>query len=290
MPVEHRRRGFWDRVQHCDPRILYLLFALLMVGLQFRTIAVPIAVPEYVRALYEHIDTLPGDRIVILDSSMDAGWYAEARGTVESVVRHIFERNIPLALYTNTRYYQGQRIGPEIVEELARELGKEYGRDYCFWAAVVPVGGAELQGLARDIHAQVRTDVNGTPLDQIPMMRNVRTIHDVALVYSVIYGWEDMPWIGFVQSVYGTPYAVGTSAISSSTAFPFLDSGQMIGLLPGASGAASYEQLLQAPGTGTRIVAIQSFAVLFVILTIGLGNLAMGLSRIENRRAERRGA
>jgi hypothetical protein len=168
-------------------------------------------------------------------------------------------------------------------------MGKTYGEDYCVWGAVVLARGATLQAMARDIQGQVKVDMYGTPLGDLPMMKNVKDIDDVGLVYSVCYGWEGIQWIGFVQSVYGTPYAVGTSAISSSTTYPYLDSKQMVGMLPGASGASSYERLLENPGSGSRIVAVQSLATLYVVLAILLGNIAMGLAKLQRRRLAAKG-
>lgn len=276
--------GFWDRVQHCSPRVLYLLFAVMMVALEFHTVRFPIPVPSYVNKLYQAIETLPPGKIVILDSSMDAGWYPEARGAFEVIVRHLFKRGIPFAVFTNTSFFEGQRLGPQIVEDVAREMGKEYGRDYCIWGAIVLAQGAGLQSLAKDIHGQVKVDASGRPLATLPMMQKVKDIQDIGLIFSVCYSWESVQWLGFIRSVYGTPYAVGTSAISSSTAYPYLDSGQITGMIPGAAGAASYERLLKSPGSATRIAAVQSFAVLYVVAAIALGNLAMALAALKTRR------
>jgi hypothetical protein len=279
------KRGFWDRVQQGDPRLLYALFAVLMVVLEFHTARFPIPVPPYVNRLYQTIENLQPGKIVILDSSMDAGWYPEARGAFEVIVRHLFKRGLPFAVFTNTSFFEGQRLGPQIVESVAREMGKEYGRDYCIWGAIVLAQGAGLQSLAKDIPGQVKVDAFGRPLSEIPMMRNVKDIQDVGLIFSVCYSWESVQWLGFVRSVYGTPYAVGTSAISSSTAYPYLDSGQIVGMIPGAAGAASYERLLKTPGSATRIAAVQSFAVLYVLGAIALGNAAMALAALQKRRS-----
>lgn len=280
------RRGFWDRVQGCDPRILYVLFAALLIVLQFRTVSIPAPVPQSIRGLYELIEKLPPDKIVMIDCSADVGWLAEARPTLEVVIRHLFRRKIPFAICSNTTHYQGQRIGAEITDRIAAEMKKEYGKDYCYWQAVdlLAGGGAVLQALARDIPGTVVKDINGTPLADVPMMRGVRDIRDVALVYRVAYTWEVIPWIGFVQSVYGTPFAVGLASISSSSAYPYLDSGQMCGVVSGAAGSAAYERLLGTRGTGTRLAAIQSFATLYVVLAIILGNAAMLAARAARKR------
>jgi hypothetical protein len=274
--------NFWDRVQRCDPRILYLLFALLMVLLQFWTVSIPAPVPAAVSKLYERIENLPADKIVLIDSSMDAGWIAEAEPATEVIVRHLFMKKIRFALFTNTTFSQGQRFGKDIAGRIAKELGKEYGKDYCIWQAVALQGagaGATIQALAKDIRRTVVADINGTPLADVPMMKDVTDISGISLIYRVAYDWEYISWIGFVQAVYGTPYAVGTASISSSSAYPFVDSGQMCGMVSGAAGAAAYERLLKITGTGTRRAAIQSFATLYVVLAIVLGNIAMLAAR-----------
>lgn len=288
------KRGFWDRAQGCDPRVLYVLFALMMVALQFKTVSIPAPEPKGAKALFNIIEKLPADKIVIIDSSTDVGWLAEAKPAMEAVVRHLLRRKIPFVICSNTIFSQGQGIAIEITDRLVKELNdqgekREYGKDYCYWQAINlhAGGGVMVQALAKDIPGTVDKDSNGTPIRNVPMMKNIRDIHDVSLIYRVCYQWEDMPWIGFVQAVYGTPFAVGVSSISSSSAYPYLDSGQMCGVLAGAAGAAGYESLLKFKGGGTRIVARQSFATLYVVLAVIMGNLAMLAARIEKKRRER---
>ena len=74
-------RGFWDRVQNCDPRLLYVIFAVMIAALQFKTISIPAPIPKAVQGLYDLIETLPPDKIVIIDSSADVGWLAGSDGT-----------------------------------------------------------------------------------------------------------------------------------------------------------------------------------------------------------------
>ena len=280
--AQAEQRSFWDRVQSCDPRILYMLFALLMVALQFWTVSIPAPVPAAVSRLFERVENLPPGKIVMIDCSIDSGWIAEAEPAMEVIVRHLFRKNIRFALFTNTTFSQGQRFGKDIAGRVAREMGKEYGKDYCIWQAVVLQGagaGATIQALAKDIRRTVIADINGTPLADVPMMKDVADISGISMIYRVAYDWEYISWIGFVQAVYGTPYAVGTASISSSSAYPFVDSGQICGLVSGAAGAAAYERLLKTSGSGTRRAAIQSFATLYVVLAIVLGNIAMLAAR-----------
>lgn len=279
-----RSSRFWQRVLYVDPRILYLVFFLLLVGLEFRAVPIPVPVPETVQQLYDRIELLDGEKLVIVDCSLDSGYIAEGQGQYEAVVEHLFRRGIPFAVCLNTMFSEGPRyataLTDRVLERVEAETGpREYGVDYCIWQAVTPANGATLAALAKNIPDTIKRDVNGTPISDLPMMEGVQDIHDVDLVYRVSYTWDAIFWIGFVQSVYGTPFAVGTSAISSSGAYPFVDSEQICGLIAGASGAAAYERLLEAPGKGTQTVSVQSLSVIYVILAILLGNLAMFMAR-----------
>jgi len=280
--------GFWQKVQSCDPRVLYVIFFIILVVFEFIAPRIPTPVPDSVQALYDYIESLDGEKIVIVDCSLDSGFIAEGRGQYEVVIRHLFRKGIPVAISTNTMFNEGQKFATLYTEPIAEEMGKKYGIDYCIWSAWTPFQGAKIASLAKNIPGTVSTDINKTPLAEIPMMKDVADIYDVALIYRVAYTWDIIPWIGFVQAVYGTPFAVGTASISSSGAYPFVDSGQLFGLLPGAAGAAAYEQLLDSPGVGTRTTIVQSLSTLYVILAIFLGNVAMIGARIAGRRRRTR--
>jgi hypothetical protein len=57
-------------------------------------------------------------------------------------------------------------------------------------------------------------------------------------------------------------------------AYPYLDSGQLVGMLTGMRGAAEYEQLLGYQDVGSWAMAGQSFAHAFILVLIVLGNVA----------------
>jgi hypothetical protein len=61
--------------------------------------------------------------------------------------------------------------------------------------------------------------------------------------------------------------------------YPFLDSGQMQGMLVGAKGAAELEILVDRPAKASRIMNVQSWAHLLIILLIVIGNLGYIFTR-----------
>ena len=61
--------------------------------------------------------------------------------------------------------------------------------------------------------------------------------------------------------------------------FPFIQSGQMVGVLGGLSGAAEYESILKRPGKATAGMSAQSMAHLIIVVFIIFGNIVYFFSR-----------
>jgi hypothetical protein len=281
----NRHSAFWQRVLYCDPRWLYALFACLVVVCEFWRPRMPVPIPPAARKLYDVVEELPRNKLVIIDCELASSIRAECEGQFVAFIRHLFMRNIPFAIMMWTTQPEGIKFGTDLSMKLAQEYGKEYGRDFVIWNPITPppAGGAMLQAFARDIPGMIQNDIFGADLTQVPVMRGIRTIADISLIFKVSYVWNraEVPWIGFIQSVYGTPYAAGCVAIQSSDAYPYVDAGQICGLLAGAAGAAAYEHLVASPGIGAETVSVQSFAALFVFVAILCGNVAMLMLRVS---------
>ena len=71
------------------------------------------------------------------------------------------------------------------------------------------------------------------------------------------------------------------TGVMAPEAYPFLDSGQLVGMLTGMRGAAEYEILLHSPGFGVTAMAGQSAAHLFILALIALGNLPILVAAIR---------
>jgi uncharacterized membrane protein YdjX (TVP38/TMEM64 family) len=73
----------------------------------------------------------------------------------------------------------------------------------------------------------------------------------------------------------------GVTAVSAPEFYPYLQSGQLLGLLGGMAGAAEYEKLRNEKGTATRGMDAQSLAHVFVAVCILLGNWVQWRKRKE---------
>jgi hypothetical protein len=75
-----------------------------------------------------------------------------------------------------------------------------------------------------------------------------------------------------VQGRFHLPMVAGVTAVSAPEFYPYLQSGQLVGLLGGMAGAAEYEKIRGEKGTATRGMDAQSMAHVFVALCILAGN------------------
>jgi len=294
-PDSGRKKSLFERLQHCDPRYLYIFFFIIVFSfillIEYVKLPIPILPSKHTKNLYNTIESLPNDKIVFVDSDWSIDMRAEHRGQFKSVLEHIMKRKLKFAMISWVGNIQGQKNGLDTIAEVGQEYGYVYGEDYVVFPVQAPAGGALIQAIARDVIGTIGTDINGTPLDdfeKLPIMKNFRNIYDVSLIFSCAYDWTRVQWLGFINGVYGTPYAIAVATITTSTAYPFLDSKQMCGMLAGATGGAEYEELLKMDNDkrfSRNMVGVLSMAVCYILLVILLGNLSYYFSLWKQRRA-----
>jgi hypothetical protein len=277
-------RPRWDeRLGSIDRRWIYLLlFLATLAPLVFRW-ELKLFPTEDARSLQRLVEALPRDKIVVLSCNWEAGTIAESRPQTVALARHLLRRRIPFAMIS-IAYPTSPQIAQDAVDQAVREEGHgAYGVDYCNWGYRVGIT-PWLQALARDIPQTVSTDWKQRLLAELPMMRGVRTFRDDVSLLVDITGSSTIPdLIAFVHAPTGVPTGLACTAVMAPEAYPYLDSGQLVGMLTGMRGAAEYEQLIGSPGFGVSAMAGQSFAHVFILILIALGNLSILGAAIRRR-------
>ena len=69
--------------------------------------------------------------------------------------------------------------------------------------------------------------------------------------------------------------------------YPYLNSGQLMGIMGGLLGAAQYEQLCDNPGLAADGMRVQLFGHMVIILFILIGNIGYFMSRAARKREGR---
>jgi len=265
--------------------LIFVLIALSVAIPLVIKIGLPNEVTSEVMRVYEEIDQLDSGSVVLISFDHEASSLPEVKPMAQAILHHCFAKKlkvIGLALLA-----EGTAIGDQILREVGNEYQANYGRDFVF-LGFRPQYQAAILGMGEDIKRVFPQDYKNIPLSQIPMMRKIKTYEDISLIISVADG--DMPvwWVDYAVSRYHRRLAVATTAVMATSFYPFLSSGQMVGLLGGLKGAAEYEMLIKKPGMGQRGMDAQSVCHLVIILLVVLGNVAYflkGSSTVHSRQS-----
>jgi hypothetical protein len=236
--------------------------------------------------VYEAIRSVPDDSIIILSTDWDASTQPETGPQTESIMRACLREGKRFAIL-NIAAPMGHKLAHAIAEKVAAEYGAEYGVDWCNFGYKVGLRNVLLT-LAQDVPKAIGTDIYNTPVAELPMMHGIANVKQVGLVIEIsgLAGVIE-PWVSLIQGPHQVPFASGVTAVMAPGYYPFLDSGQMEGMLVGARGAAEMELIMERPAMGNAIMSAQSMAHLLIILFIVLGNASYIRARSRERRAAR---
>ncbi len=280
-----------------DRRWIYLLVAVCLIVPIVVPIGLPVTTTSPTRMAFEYIESLaPGDVVWI---SFDYGPSSapENDPMAEAFLRQCFSKRLRVII---TALYPLGALGlaNNVVTRIAAEFPQlRYGEDY------VNLGykdgaAAVIRSLGDGISKSFPADMNGRPYDQIPMLREVRDIYQVKLLFSVATGIIGEYWITQGNAQFGTPTIVGPTAVGAPKYYAYLNAGQLKGMLGGMKGAAEYEKLLREKYpqldryyretkyfTATKGMDGQTVVHVVILILIVLGNVAYLVLRPGRREA-----
>lgn len=265
-------------------RIIFLTIALSIAVPLVIPIGIPVNVMPQSRRLFRAVDDLTSDsKPVLISCDFDPQSLPELYPMLLAVMRQCWARDVKVILMA--LWPQGTGMVEMGLEELSDEFTKEYGIDYAFLGYKFGVA-AVLLGMGENISGVFPFDYYGTPLDSLPLMRSVRNYNDISLIVTLSTGdpgWRQ--WLLFAQSRYGARLGVGVTAVSAADVYPYVETGQVTGLLAGMKGASEYETLVEREGYATGIfrasqgMDAQSLGHLLIMIFIILGNIGFFYTR-----------
>jgi len=117
------------------------------------------------------------------------------------------------------------------------------------------------------------------------MMDEIQNLNDFAYIYSGSAGYPGtFEWVKYGGDPTGVPMSSGTTSVQVNEVIPYVQTGQLIGLLAGMPGAAEYEKLIASPGIAIQGMAAQSFAHIVIVIFIVFGNLAFFIKQRRDRK------
>ncbi|MEN3001597.1 MAG: hypothetical protein ABDI19_07120 [Armatimonadota bacterium] len=267
-------RTIWQQMLMIDRRILYLILFVNMILFLLLPVKVPTVTSPPVRKFYDTVEQLqPGD-MVMVSSNWSAGTIGENLPQLEAVIRHLMRKRARFTIISVEP--QSRDISLRFARRFTKEGGYKYGEDWAHFG-FVPNLVVAIKGMVKDLPATIKQDVDGKPIDKLPVMRGIKTLADYKMVIDITPAGTVAAWISYRPKDLIVLFC--PTSVMAAEAYTFLDSGQVAGMLTGAIGAQEYEQLLQVEGLGTPFAKAISFSHALIILFIILGNIALFMSR-----------
>ena len=233
-------------IRDVDRRFIYLAILLAVVvplvmvafGLNFPTTVTP-----EVQRIFDRIESLVGDeRCVLIAMDYDPSTQPELQPMAKVVIRHCMLRRIKVIGITNA--ITGIGLGISAMTTVAEEYGLVNGEDWVFLGFQTPPVVVML-GIGENIKDVFPTDYYGTLSTEIPMLENVTDYDDLGLLVALAGNTLPVSWVTYAGTRYDVPIATGVTAVSAADFYPYLQTGQFIGMMGGIKGAAEYEELLE---------------------------------------------
>ena len=265
-----------EKLMSIDRRIIFILVALAVILPTLLPVSMPISVSEPTQKLYDYIETIPAGGTIMLVFDYGPASLAELNPMARAIMKQCFAKDI--RVIGLTLYAVGTTMGSALIQEVVEETGAVDGEDYVF-LGYRPGGALVILGMGKEIAGVFDTDYNGKPLSEIPMMQNVTNYDQIDLLVDLSSGSLTEAWITYANVQFNQQIAAGVTGVIISQMYPYLQTGQLIGLIPGIAGAAEYERLIEAPAKGTLWINIESFVHLLIIGLVVIGNIAFFIQR-----------
>ncbi len=280
----------FERIEKIDRRIIFLLVAIAVLLPLIFKVQMEIPISEPAKKAFISVDTLSPGTYILISVDYDPASMPELQPMYKTLLMQCFEKGLkpvmivqwPLGLPLSISAMSEMA---SIYNEIARKEGKDtvvYGVDYCN-IGYRPGGVAQIVGIGKEIRDYFESDYRGTPLDSLPMMNNIHNYDNFALLFALEAGSMGEIYVAYANARFGIKIIFGMTAVSAPDAYPYLQSGQIIGLLGGLQGAAEYETLMKKPGFATMGMTAQSWVHILIILFILLGNIGYFINRKKRR-------
>jgi len=291
--------NFFDKLMRLDRRWVFLFLIVVCVITYAVPFQVPILVEREVERIYRFIDSLPPGDIVMVAIDYDPNNMAELHPMAYTIIEQCWRKKLRVLVTALSQ--NGPGMADEALRNISDSLkiaktynGVEYpareivnGVDYTF-LGYKPYFALVILGMGQDFRLPFPSDYYGTPLDSIPMMKGVLNYNNVACVVDLSGGNITDYWISYGQNRFNFPLALGLTGVMTAQYYPYLGSGQVLGIMGGLLGAAQYEQLADNPGLAKDGMRVQLFAHMVIILFIFMGNLGYFMTRKKNLTGEGR--
>ena len=276
-------KNFFINIGDINRRWIFIIVGLSVLIPLISPVNIPIQTSSHSETVYNALKDLDKNSKILLSFEYGPSTKPEIHPMAIGIMRFLFKNNHKI--YGMSLWPDGLFMSQEAFQQVAEEeFFLEYGTDYVD-LGFKPGNEAVVKGVASNIRKLFPVDSKGNKINDIEMMKEVNNINDFDFVFSLSAGYPgSKEWLQFATDPNQIPLSTGCTSIQVTEVLPYVESGQVKGILAGMPGAAEFEKLIDIPGEATELMSAQSFAHVVIIMFIILGNITYYLKRKKGRK------
>ncbi len=240
-----------------NQRIIFGIVALGVIIPLLIPMNLPVRVSSEVRSIFLTIEQMAEEvhkgkeQTVLFSFDYDPASKEEINPAAYAILRHCFSRDIKVIVMGHWPNHVG--LAEKMLRFVSEEYNKRSGDDYVF-LGFQPGWSDLVINMGQDFKRAWPKDVEGRDTNLLTVTRNIHRLNDIDYLIDFAAGSTiDGLWIPFAVQRYDVLMAGVCTAVMGPDLYPFLDSGQINGLISGLAGAAEYEALVMRPNEDTVI-------------------------------------
>ena len=297
-------KNIFIKLGEIDRRYIFVLIALsvLIPLVKSDWIKMPIKTTQNTQIVFDELSKLNRDDKILVSFEYGASTKPEIHPMAIALLNQMFSKGIKV--YIISLWPEGVIMAKDVVTNVidSEIFQLVDGVDYVMFDYKVG-GEIVIKNIASDFRGVYMQDINKKSISQIPMMKDIYSVEDFDFVFDLSAGVPgNAEWVQYACDPKNVPLSSGCTSIMVTDAIPYVESGQLKGILAGMPGAAEYENLVYnfmkndlenekivnfeniLPGKATSRMSAQSLAHIVMVLFIIVGNVSYFLSRKKGNR------
>tara|TARA_B100002052_G_C15883359_1_gene600438 strand:+ start:1985 stop:2881 length:897 start_codon:yes stop_codon:yes gene_type:complete len=297
-------KKYINKLGKLDRRLIFIIIGLaVLIPLLYPSLLeLPIKIDKNTQIVFDSISSLEeGDKILV-SFAYGASTKPEIHPMAISLFNHLFSKGVKVyivSLWPESPIMAEQAINSVIESNL---FNIENGVDYVMFD--YKVGGfVVIKGIADNFRDIYKQDYRGKSIEFLPIMKGINDVTDFDWVFDFSAGVPgNAEWVQYACDPKKVKLSSGCTSIMVTDAIPYIESGQLQGILAGMPGAAEYEKLVYdytldqqnknnkfinqdseiKVGKAFSRMSAQSVAHFVMVLFIIIGNISYYYSRKNN--------
>ena len=282
------------KLGNIDRRWIFILIGLsvLIPLLQPKWIRIPIETTPNTQVVFDEISKLKENDKILISFAYGPSTKPEIHPMTIALLNQLFSKGVKV--YIVSLWPDGVIMAKDAMTQIidSKVFDLKDGKHYVVFDYKAG-GEIVIKNIASDFRGLYMQDINKTSIGNIPMMSGIKSIEDFNFVFDLSAGVPgNAEWVQYACDPKDVPVSSGCTSIMVTDAIPYVESGQLRGILAGMPGAAEYENLVYDfminqnnnkyilddgkiyPGKATSRMSAQSLAHVIMVIFIVFGNIS----------------